>query len=446
MITARTIKKTLVGQSFYVANDNAGEDVMFSFPDTFDAWHPRSGSEGIVAPVICHHPKFGEIASIIKLFNHVVPNRNKRQSYLVRTGLAGVHDWLYDGVPYCWVDKNVNGLRLYGHITKHVLHDSEGDDFRIIRDKPQMDSFTNEERREMAGQLCNAIVGLEKKGIVHADLSPANIIIGRDHNKSVKCAVIDYDGFISPDIPHLPREYNNSIVRLLGSPGYQHPSLMAKMSSPSTKDDDLFVENDRFSLAVLCYEIMTWSSGLSDSLKRSHLLDPSDLERSVLNVPTAIKNTWREGYCLLEKAVTESNVHNLPSPDEWLKALGFLGKRWESLEKEWSTQVVLRVSKQHGNMRSELIKKILFENVNGGKGNLAVVDGQLKDFSYEYSYLPSGRCENLSIEVDSKFPLIIKRAGITQNLGSHKEPIKISPGDQLLCNGWSFDFQDNSIS
>lgn len=443
MLTPRTIKNELAGQSFSANNASSGTTVKFEFPDTFNAWPPRRGGEGIVAPIVCKHPQKGDIPSIIKFFDHVLPERSTRQSHLVKFGLAGKHDWLYEGVPYAWIDKSVAGHRIYGHVAKHVCYNRNGDDFRIVRDTDAMDDYTEENRRAMAAQLCGAILGLEKLHVTHGDLSPANIVIGRQSEDNAHCVLIDYDGFHSPKVPKLPRQYDGNQVRMLGSPGYQHPSLMRRIKTDDGTDDSLFVENDRFGLAVLCFELLTWTTQISNNLSRTHLIDLDELERGKLVVPDAVKTVWPEGYMLLLRAVSEPDVNSLPSPEDWLRALGFLGADWRELRKDWTTVPFLKVFRQHGN--STPIKKQLVHFGNPqGRGDFSGVDPRLSDIHYEYE-IPKGTCARFVLKISSIRPVIIKRDGITKNLGANPDEIEIGPGDKILTDSWALEFQDASL-
>lgn len=444
MLNARTIKNELAGQSFTASNAATGTTVQFQFPPNFDAWPPRRGGEGYVAPIVCKHPQRGDIPSIIKFFASVLPERAKRQSHLVKFGLAGKHEWLYEGVPYAWVDKTVSGHRIYGHVARHVCYNRKGDDFRIVRDTAAIDDFTEDNRRAMAGQLCTAIVGLEKLSIVHSDLSPANIVIGKQSDDDVHCVLIDYDGFHSPNVPKLPRQHDGMPARMLGAPGYQHPSLMRRIKSDNGRDDSLFVPNDRFALGVLCFELMVWTTEISNSLVgRGQLIDEDELLNGRLVIPDAVKPVWPAGLKLLEEAVAEPDVNSLPSPEDWLRALGFLGVDWRSLRKDWATTPFLKIYRRRGNQTPVKHQRIHFEG-SLGQGDLGKVDSRLTDAVYSYKN-ENGHCVAFTLQIKSPNPVLVKRDGVTKNLGGKPDEIEIGPGDQVLTDGWILEFQDASL-
>lgn len=445
MIGPRVITKELSGKSFTVKDAKSGANIKFSFPSSLQGW-PRRGSEGIVTPIICHHPHKGDIPSILKCFDHAIPERNKRQASLVQFGLASKNESLYQGVPYTWIDKEINGHRIYGHIAKHVCFNRGGDDFRIVREQELIDDFTETDRRDLAAQLCNAIVGLEKLGIVHGDLSPANIVIEKQAEGDVHCILIDYDGYRHATVPNLPRMHGKDEIRLFGSPGYQHPSLMRKLEkdrkNPSKK---LFVENDRFALAVLCFEIFVWNTQISKNLDtRTHLLDLDELKIGKLVMPDSVQGIWPEGYSLLKQAVEESDPNSLPSPTDWLRALGFLGEEWIEIKKDWTSVPFLKIFRQHGNSTPTSIHFIEFGNQSKSKGNFSQFDKRLSDVFYEYE-IDDDKCESLKISHSTPNPVILKRDGIIKNLGASPGAIEVGPGDKLLSDCWVFEFQDRSL-
>ena len=450
MITARIIKNDLAGQSFSVENLAGGPEVEFEFPPNFDGW-PRRGSEAIVAPVVCKHPQQGDIPSIMKFFTHVVPQRSARQSYLVdqrynaEKYLAGKFEWLYEAIPYLWMDKTVAGHRLYGHVAKHVCYGRPGDDFERVRehDTENMDTFSEDNRREMAAQLCIAIVGLERLGIVHSDLSPKNIVIGKYSDSEAHCVLIDYDGFQSPHAPQLPRQHDGNQVRMLGTPGYQHPDLMRRIERDNGTDDALFVENDRFALGVLCFELVTWMTATRDSLPagQTGLINEDELRDGRLDVPAEARSAWPEGFRLLEKAVQEPNINSLPSPEDWLQAINPKLKLRNC--KHWTTTVFLKIYRQHGNQTPEIRGRLHFVENQSGTGTLEIVDSRLSDIAYSYKN-EDGHCLSFKLHIKSTAPVIIIRDGQQRNLGVQPDEIEVEPDDQILTDNWRLKFQDAS--
>lgn len=431
----RTVKQALAGQSFHV-KDVAGTLVEFAFPESFGTW-PRRGMEGIVVPVICQHPTRGPIPSILKCFDHYLPERSPRQEYLVRLGLASLHEWLYEGVPYLWMHREVCGVPVYGHVAKRVGSAVAGEDFRIVRDSEQIDAFSEDNRLEMAAQLCVAVSGLERIDIVHGDLSPANIIVARDGDHA-RCSVIDYDGYRSSAVSDLPRLHEDVAVRPLGSPGYQHPSLMHRLAADKDNSDEtLRVENDRFALAVLCVELMTWTATTGEALDRTELLDTEALLRHRLVVPPSVAARWPEGVALLERCVQEPDPAALPSPEEWLALLGFLDG--DERGGGWSALPIMELNRASGNQPARLVSRVTFQNEGAVSGNLELLDPALRVVDYDYEIV-DGRCRELRLRFRWTYPVWRQRDGRTRRVADADAPIDIRPGDKLLSNGWSFVF------
>lgn len=438
--TPRTVKSELTGKSFQIT-DVSGQSVNFTFPDEFKNW-PRRGMEGIVIPVTCHHPQHGEIPSIMKCFDHRLPERGSRQEYLVQLGLVGIHDWLYEGVPYLWMNREVAGVPIYGHVAKQVGNALAGDDFRIVRDSDAYDRFTIEQRLELAAQLCVAVAGLERIGIVHGDLSPANIIIGRNAS-SVRCSIIDYDGFYSESVPMLPRMHEDVAVRPLGSPGYQHPTLMSRLARDKDNvDQTLYVKNDRFSLAVICFELVTWQYELFDQHDAMELIDLDELINGRLVMPIALSEKWPEGYKLLKQCAETDDPSDLPSPEDWLGLLGF-PMNLEPLQLDfWKGLPSLRISRRLGNQQEKVVREVEFQKDGCSSGSLELIQSELRDIQYKYS-IKDGQCEKLELTVLWDYPVLIDRGRKTMRHASvRKGPISIEPGMKVLTNGWVFSFTD----
>ena len=438
MITARTIKQHLSGQSFSIKNEVDGRIIKFQFPANFVGW-PRQGGEAIVAPIMCTHPDKGDMPSIMKFFLKDLPERAERQSHLVRFKLASLN-WMYEAVPYTWIDDTVAGHRIYGHIARHIFHNAQGDDFRIVRGRPRdnMDGFTEYDRREMACQLCYAIVGLEKLKIVHSDLSPANIVLGKYSDTEARCVLIDYDGFHNPNVPKLPGQ-----ARIVGTAGYQHPSLIRRIEQGNGADDNLFVENDRFALGVLCFELMTWTTAIADSLPagQTGFVNEDELKQRRLDVPAAAKSVWPEGFKLLKQAVKEPDIRSLPGPEDWLQALN-QGRGPD--RRDWKTTVLLRIYWQRGNQTPRKEQRLNFKKQDG-HGDLTMVDACLSGIAYNYKN-NNDRCVNFKLHITLNTPVMLKRDGKLEKLGIRPDEIEVRPGDQILTDGWHLEFQDAPLA
>lgn len=439
MISPRSIKKDFAGKSFEVINQQSGNPIKFSFPSVFENW-PRRGGEGIVVPVTCHHPSKGDIPSILKCFDLVAKERGHRQKHLLGFGLASAHDWLYQGVPYSWIDKEILGHRVYGHVAKHVGVDGDGDDFRIVRSQDKMDFFSAAQRRECAAQLCCAVAGLENLGLVHGDLSPANIVLTKKDDDSVSCILIDFDGFHGIGVPVLPREVDGRVMRMFGSPGYQHPTLMRAIAAENkqVRNDDLIVESDRYALAVLCFELVTWTTAIAEEMTDNVMLDHEKLGNGVLDVPEAAKASWKAGYELLNKATNARYPDELPSPEDWLDNLGFQNSITSARE-EWKDQSPkIRILRVHGNATPKLVREVNFTNESGSTGSFGVVDERLRQYTYGYSH-DNGAFNSVWFSADTGNKVLLQRDRRTKMLGENPGKIIVRKGDVCLTDNWKFE-------
>jgi hypothetical protein len=445
MTSPLQIREKLPSAEFELPN-LAGSRAVFRFPATFQGW-PRGGMEACVVPVTAHMAGRGAIPSILKAFNHELPIRAQRLDRLVSYGLVSKHDWLFSGVPYASVRLEVNGLRLEGHVCRHVCDGLNGDDLSRLKDNDGLEGFERDQRAWLAEQLCCAVAALETKHIVHGDLSPGNIVIGFDDSrKHMQCVPIDYDGFRSPEAPRLPRRHGNAPVRPLGTPGYQHPTLMRRIDADkSGTDDTIEVENDRFALAVLCCELMIWQSSLRKELGRSELLDVDELAAGQAAPPRALVQAWPEGAELLGEALRVVSPGHLPDPDQWLRALGRIvgGQRPEP----WGGGRPPRIwiSRYRGSNSLELVQELLCGEGRKGSGDLAAIHPELKAVRYEYNTeLQPAR---VSLTFDWPEYVALTRQAVMQGVDGRGSPrplqIEVGPRDVVRSKVWRFDFGDD---
>jgi hypothetical protein len=444
MITVRDIREKLAGQRFVQRNKD-GVDVEVRFPtDLKSGGWPRKGLEGYAIPVTISHPVHGDRPSILKTFVHEVPTRAQRLDHLVSYGLAADHDWLFTGVPFASVRRNVNGLAIDGHISKHACFDINGEDFSRLKNLDEFDHFTPEQRIWLAQQLCCGVVGLERKGIVHGDLSHGNLIVGYNDDRSrIQAVIIDYDGFYATGAPSLPRRHAGQPIRPLGTPGYQHPSLMKRITGDKTgADDGIRVESDRFALGVLCCELMCWNSQTGKELSRDELLSPDDLAGGLRVAPVQLHAVWPEGAQLLETALATRHADDLPAPDEWLRALGMQVGGPAPTPFANGAPANLKISRQSGRGPLRHVRSVNMGTNANGAGDLGSVDQRLASVGYEYSR--ENGVVSLALIFKWNDPVKATRDGLKLGVDGKEagRPLKIEVGrsDVIRSNGWRFDF------
>lgn len=435
-ITASDIKK-LAGKSFTLPN-MAGGSARFDFPSPFPPGWPKVGLEAYVVPVTCTRADGTTISAVLKNFKEKIPVRPSRTSFLVQSGLAKDHAFLFQGVPFAWVDGViVEGVPITGHVTKFVGDEYGGgaEDLRIVRQNDKMPADF-EQRKELASNLASAIEILEAKSIVHGDISPGNVMLAPSEDQTGQaCNLIDFDGFFHSSLPKIPLKHNGANIRPIGSAGYQYPELMQRARADTTfTDDNVFVATDRFAMAVMCLELAIWDDEVSQILgsdptepRENLLTEDMILKRTLQPLGQIILNKFPEGVQLLEEAMNAA-INDMPSPAEWLKILGDQQTDFANIPHV----EVFRVS----GTRQRLIRRA---NLTNPGGDFSPIDGRLK--SVQYGKSADGL---VSIAFGWQAPVIRKQAnGRVRTLQNDEiGNIAVSPGDEYSSNGWRLIFHD----
>src|ERR1044072_2732307 len=112
--------QSLYGQRLSIRNISSGsvETIEIQAKNVFMA---RRGAEGYGLRAIHNHAKLGGVHAFLKVFQKDIPERHKRSEFLVNLGLAKRHEWVFQGVPYAWFNKQkVNNIDVVGHLTKFI--------------------------------------------------------------------------------------------------------------------------------------------------------------------------------------------------------------------------------------------------------------------------------------------------------------------------------------
>jgi len=394
----------LYGATFQMRNlDGRGSAISFRILPQPQGW-PRAGMEGYVMLGECQHPSRGTVPSILKLFRADLPARQRRSSFLVQLGLAKEHDWLFSGVPYATINRlELQGLTLNGHIARQIV----GEDLYRLREVSawNVDPGT---RKLLAGHLCCAVHVLEQMKVVHGDISPRNVIIGKGPDEKPVAVLCDFDGFFHPDEPPLPDEF-----RGFGSGGYALP-----VRGPNT-----FVDTDRFALAALVCEFMAWEPGDIQRYQRSEMLDSKVIERRDVGLlPPEVVARWRPGFDLLQRALGANEKDAMPSPAEWMRVLGVP----VPLPRTFAGAPHLLFQRRRGNTAVDFAREL---DLTSPAGNFEHVDGELRPVEFR---MEKG---NLSLHFSWDWPVFLRRDGHQHEFGRASR-VPVQPGDVVISNQW----------
>jgi serine/threonine protein kinase len=434
-MTARQVQ-SLFGQKLSIRNIavNAAEEIEIKTSKLSDI---ESGWEGYGLRALHRHKTRGEVHAFLKIFKQDVPARHERSEFLVRLGLAKHHEWAFQGVPYGWLNKQrVNGVEIVGHLTKFIglQYGQPARDFRRIREEGQWDTVSADDRRAYAAQLASAVSALERLNFVHGDLSPGNIMIGPGPNGRTVCCLVDFDAFYHPSQPLIPRQFEGMGIRPLGNPEYRYPELILRSAAdPDEKDEAIFVETDKFALAVLICELTVWNSQLADRLGRPQLLDEKIiLSRRLSDIPDDVKNQFSRGFSLLEKALNAGDVDSMPTATDWLNVLGI--PSLVPLPFRSPPQVIFYRKKGTTRKfhRHAVLSKKTSDHFGAVHPELACITFNRDDANH------------LVLTINTPLPAAVRRAGSQRILTTDaKSSLAILPGDLLRIAEWEISFEES---
>lgn len=182
----------------------------------------------------------------IKCFWEPDANRRKRSELLVKQQLAdlgkaradalggapyGVLGALGPHTPFAVIMKNVSGVS-WKNFKEIAKLDSR---------YPPSDCPSLKVRATWAYGLATAVLGMERRGFIHADLSEGNVMVTPGGEHAGDMALVDFDSFVHPANPGLDSTCKGSV-------GYAAPEIW---NGTSVK-----VGSDRIGLAILIQEFL----------------------------------------------------------------------------------------------------------------------------------------------------------------------------------------------
>jgi Protein kinase domain. len=422
--------KMMYGHKFTAKNwDKSDVTFRIPIPDPGAGW-PRGGLEAYGLLVDCHHPVHGTIPSFLKVFREDLIERRDRNKFLIQLGLAKHHPWLFHGMPYLSFRGKVNGVQIVAHAARQLIKGSQSEDMSRLRDHGQW-NFGLDVRRRLAGHLCCAVAALEQLDFVHSDLSPKNVVVTTAPDGSPAAVLCDYDGFIHPGQAMLPMEF-----RPKGTQGYQSPEVVERLDR---KDPDIWVDSDRFALGVLACEIMVWQPNTADELNRGELLTSDFVrKRDASGVPAALQKRWPDGFKLLQRAMKAPSKQALPSPAEWLHALGV--RLPADLVPAIPLTGIPRIAIRRRFGHPPRITEVREVRLRSDRGSFRNVDPNHRELAAVEFVRRQG---TLALKFAWKSPVILTRAGQATITVDGPCTIQVQAGDRLNSAFFEFDiYQD----
>ncbi len=110
-----------------------------------------------------------------------------------------------------------------------------------------------EERLRLFIQLCHAVQHAHQKGVIHRDLKPSNVLVTVQDGKPMP-KVIDFGIAKAIEEPLTSKTILTNFHAFIGTPAYTSPE-QAEMTG-----SDVDTRSDIYSLGVLLYELLTWTT------------------------------------------------------------------------------------------------------------------------------------------------------------------------------------------
>jgi hypothetical protein len=424
--------KQIYGSQLGIRALDGADTIIKIPPKPPDGW-PRTGVEAFGLKVDLDVKRSGQTAShpaFLKIFKTAVREREQRVRLLIEMGLAKQHG-LFSGIPFGWLGRlPINGVDIIAHCTRMIGGPPE--DFGRLRQSKRWMAFDQKARQRFAAELAVAVAGLERAGIVHGDISPGNILVGQINGKGM-CILCDYDGYSSHLAPRLPRKDDNRLpCRPLGSPGYQYPDLIAALKQDQHNEADIWVETDRFALGVAICEMMVWSNEIEALLQKEgreeflsrDLIAKRDLSR----LPRDVIASFPKGFNLLDKALHVAGPAAMPSPEDWLRVLGF-----EDDAVEFKGSPLITAARMRGTSRSaKSAFRLLHQDGDFGKANPEFAGTGYRFFQ-----------NKLELRF-AKGPVKRRRHGRLADVTADFDSVIANPGDIFYVGEWEFEIFDSS--
>ena len=186
-------------------------------------------------------------------------------------------------------------------------------------------SLSAESYLQIAMALIRVVNNLEMQGLAHCDLSNNNFIITES---ITDIQLVDVEGMFAPDMPRPIPDIS------YGTPGYRTPWIAQHgLWGP---------ESDRFAIAILCSEILTWHNqevrenraGNASFFDEKEIGEESDRYKLITRYLEPLNIYLPK---LLEKAWRSNEFAQCPTIFDWFEVINNMGKK-ESRDLESSPE------------------------------------------------------------------------------------------------------------
>lgn len=253
----------------------------------------------------------------IKCFWEPSALRRKRSEMLVQQQLADLGKTIADalgGAPY-------EMLRDVGTHTPFaiVMKDVHGFSWKDLKENGLQRSLKENQypppnwpslpvRATWAYGLATAVLNMERRRFIHADLSDGNVMVTPAGQAAGDMALVDFDAFIHPSYPHL-----DSTCK--GSEGYAAPEIWRSQS--------VDVGSDRVGMAILIQEFLVVGD---PNISRDEAFGwRYDEETEICSKSGEAHPFFAKKYPELAKLLVASlraaNPASRPTPDAWRQVL-----------------------------------------------------------------------------------------------------------------------------
>lgn len=292
----RGLRWRLNGEEFHIPDAGFGHDGLAI----------RGGGEAFLVPLL---DETDDCRWFLKIFHgHAASSRRRaRAEWLSSQRLHNLMPELH-AAPRRWIDTRDCGrpdgfsCDFAGYLAAPVVGQTWLEFKLDVSDGIQ--SMDDERRLRWARRFLRALAGLERRGIVHGDLSDNNVLVDA---ATGTLHLIDFDAYFAPNAPADIRRLSSSNGGTVGTPDYMPVDLLHRHRDG---ESNLSPYSDRRSrdlllLEILCFDtgvpaedgVSLWDRALMEHRLKTAALGPAARyfqRREILNLPEQQRATSQE--------------------------------------------------------------------------------------------------------------------------------------------------------